>query len=150
MSIARIAIITGAAGGQRRYLWVREIPIYRTFATGIGAAVAKRLARDGLNVAINDLPNKQDLLDSVAKEIRALGRKAITVTGDISSEEDVKNMIKQTVDQLGGLDVVCNIQTNVMTLDFLSYNLDGCKCRIWIPKAFDRKQVYSFLILDDF
>ena len=85
--VPRVAVVTGAA-------------------QGIGRAIALRLAQDGLDVVINDLPTNSDRAEETAGEVRALGRKAVIVFADISSEEQVENLIKEAVQQLGQLDVV--------------------------------------------
>ncbi|KZT70479.1 NAD(P)-binding protein [Daedalea quercina L-15889] len=84
----RIALITGAA-------------------QGIGRSIAFRLAEDGLNVAVNDLPSKLAELEAVVEEIKSsTGGQAIAVTGDVSREGDVKAMVTSVVGKLGGLDVM--------------------------------------------
>jgi NAD(P)-dependent dehydrogenase (short-subunit alcohol dehydrogenase family) len=75
-------------------------------AQGIGKAVALRLARDGYDIALNDLPRQQEKLKDLENEIIKLGRRATVVTGDISVEKDVKSMIATTVERLGSVDVV--------------------------------------------
>ncbi|KAG2131565.1 hypothetical protein BD769DRAFT_1723317 [Suillus cothurnatus] len=75
-------------------------------AQGIGRSIALRLARDGFDIALNDLPTKSDQLAAVASEIEALGRNACIVTADVTIEEEVKNMINDTVKELSGLDVM--------------------------------------------
>ncbi|KAI0067046.1 NAD(P)-binding protein [Artomyces pyxidatus] len=74
-------------------------------ARGLGREIAIRLATDGFDVAINDLPGTEELSD-VAKEIESKGRKSHVVVGDVSVEQDVIDMIKSVVDALGGLDVM--------------------------------------------
>jgi NAD(P)-dependent dehydrogenase (short-subunit alcohol dehydrogenase family) len=83
----RVALVTGAA-------------------RGLGRAIALRLADDGLDVAVNDLPNMPNL-DKVVEEIVAKGRRAIATRGDVSDEKVVSGMVQQTVRELGSLDVVC-------------------------------------------
>lgn len=61
---------------------------------------------DGVDVAVNDLPSQQDGLEQLVKEIEKIGRKAMFVTGDVSKESDVQELVKKTVDVLGGLDIV--------------------------------------------
>jgi NAD(P)-dependent dehydrogenase (short-subunit alcohol dehydrogenase family) len=73
---------------------------------GIGRAIAVRLAEDGFDVAINDIPRGRDGLDTLSEEIRGKGRKAFSFIGDVSLEDDVEAMVASTVQNLGGLDVV--------------------------------------------
>ena len=74
-------------------------------ARGIGRAIALRLAEDGLDVAVNDLPNTPEL-DDVVREIESKGRRSLAVPADVSLEKGVEKMIQQVVDKLGSLDVV--------------------------------------------
>ena len=74
-------------------------------ARGIGRAIALRLAEDGLDVAVNDLPNTPEL-DDVVREIEKKGRRSLAVPADVSLEEDVEKIIQQVVQKLGSLDVV--------------------------------------------
>ncbi|TFY81423.1 hypothetical protein EWM64_g2588 [Hericium alpestre] len=75
-------------------------------AQGIGRAIALRLAADGLDVAVNDVERQSDNIAKVVIEIRALGRQAIAVPADVTSEEAVERMVAETVQQLGRLDVM--------------------------------------------
>lgn len=85
---------------------VRRVAIVSGAAKGIGRAVALRLARDGLDVAVNDLPAAREGLNVVADEIRQHGRKSWAVCADVSTEEGVRTVVSQSVEKLGGLDVV--------------------------------------------
>lgn len=73
---------------------------------GIGRAAALRLASDGFDVAINDVPAREAMLANVAKEIASLGRRMHCVLADVSSEKQVESMISDVVNKFGGLDVV--------------------------------------------
>ncbi|KAF9458938.1 NAD(P)-binding protein [Collybia nuda] len=75
-------------------------------AQGIGRAIALRLASDGLDVAVNDIPSKLALLTTVVGEIQSLGRKGVALPYDVREDEEVKSMVDKTVDELGRLDVM--------------------------------------------
>ncbi|KAF9069468.1 hypothetical protein BDP27DRAFT_1363309 [Rhodocollybia butyracea] len=81
---------------------------------GIGKAIALRLAADGFDIALNDLPSKLEQLKDVEKEIQALQRKTGIFVGDVSNEDSVKSVIESAVKQLGSLDV-CVANAGVFT-----------------------------------
>src|ERR1700756_4706646 len=74
---------------------------------GIGAAIAKRLAADGANVAIT-YTKGADAAASVVKEIERTGRNAIAIQADAADAEAVKAAVDKTVATLGRLDVLVN------------------------------------------
>ncbi|KAF5383223.1 hypothetical protein D9615_004782 [Tricholomella constricta] len=77
-------------------------------AQGIGRAIALRLADDGYDMAINDLPRSRESLDQLSHEIldRFHKRKVCSVIGDVSDEGEVEAMIACVVEDLGRLDVM--------------------------------------------
>ncbi len=74
---------------------------------GIGAAIAKRLAADGANVAIT-YTKGADAAASVVKEIERAGRKAIAIRADAADAEAVRAAVEKTVATFGPLDVLVN------------------------------------------
>jgi len=74
---------------------------------GIGAAIAKRLAADGANVAIT-YTKGADAAASVVKEIERAGRTAIAIQADATDAGTVEAAIGKTVATFGGLDVLVN------------------------------------------
>jgi hypothetical protein len=74
---------------------------------GIGAAIAKRLAADGANVAIT-YAKGTDAAASVVKEIEHSGRKAIAIQADAADAKAVKAAVDKTVATFGRLDVLVN------------------------------------------
>lgn len=76
-------------------------------ATGIGAAAAIELAREGADVVVNYSRSEAE-----AKQTRdacaALGVRTLLVRADCSREEQVKEMVARAVDELGGVDILVN------------------------------------------
>ena len=75
--------------------------------SGIGRAIALRLAQEGASVAINYVTHPE-AADEVVKEITDSGAKAIAVQADVSNEQQVDAMIERVVAELGGLDIMVN------------------------------------------
>lgn len=71
---------------------------------GIGRGCALEIARAGGDVAINYF-SKQDEAESLADEVRSLGRRAIVFQGDVSQRECIEEMIAKTAEQFGRLDL---------------------------------------------
>ena len=85
----------------------RSVSFVTGAAQGIGRGIALRLARDGFDVAVNDLPSKAALLEELVREIKGInGRRSIALCGDVSSDQDVSSMIEKVVAELGSLNVV--------------------------------------------
>ena len=74
---------------------------------GIGAAIAKRLAADGANVAIT-YSKGAEAAASVVKEIERAGRKAIAIQADAADADAVEAAVEKTVATFGRLDVLVN------------------------------------------
>ena len=82
--------------------------------SGIGQAIAVRFAEFGANVAINYLRAPEDAAETeqqvqaCVEHVQRMGVRDVLVQGDVSKEEDVLRMFEETVDKLGGLDVLVN------------------------------------------
>lgn len=74
---------------------------------GIGRIVAMRLASDGFAVAVNYAGNATKA-DEVVAEIKAAGRQAIAVQGDVANAADVDRLFKEAIDTFGGINMVVN------------------------------------------
>ncbi|CAF4379154.1 unnamed protein product [Rotaria sp. Silwood2] len=83
----RAALVTGAARGK-------------------GRAIALRLAKDGFNVAVNDIEASSSDLKKVQQKIEEIGRKSITIIADVSDSKSVEKMMQEAAEKLGNLDVV--------------------------------------------
>ena len=99
----KVAIVTGAGGRN-----------------GIGRAIATRLAREGADVVVTDIPasvtaiRAEDQADgweglpSVVKEIEAEGRQSLGIFSDVSDAAQVDDMVKQALDRFGKIDILVN------------------------------------------
>ena len=67
---------------------------------GIGAAVCRLAARDGWDVAVNYAGNKA-AAEAVAADVRAAGRRASVIQGDMSKEADVIALFEKAEAELG-------------------------------------------------
>jgi NADP-dependent 3-hydroxy acid dehydrogenase YdfG len=75
-------------------------------SSGIGAATARELARRGAAVAI--AARRLDRLVGLAEEIRQDGGTALPIETDVTDQEQVRHLVRHTVDSLGRLDTVVN------------------------------------------
>jgi NAD(P)-dependent dehydrogenase (short-subunit alcohol dehydrogenase family) len=76
--------------------------------SGIGRAAAIAYAREGADVAINYLPAEEPDAREVLQLIRAEGRKAVALPGDLRDEAFCQRLIADAVRELGGLDLLVN------------------------------------------
>lgn len=73
--------------------------------SGIGKAVALAYAREGADVAISYLDEHDDAAEA-ARFVEAAGRRAVLIPGDLSDPAHCREVVRRTVDELGGLDIV--------------------------------------------
>jgi 3-oxoacyl-[acyl-carrier protein] reductase len=90
---------------------------------GIGAAIAKRLAADGANVAIT-YTKSADAAASVVKEIERAGGKAIAIQADAADANASKAAVEKTVAAFGRLDVLVNNAGTAIPKTFEETTLD--------------------------
>src|SRR5262245_17315470 len=74
----------------------------------IGAVVATELARGGADVALVYRSSRAEA-DETADAVRALGRRAVVVHGDLRSADACERIVDETVDTLGRLDILLNM-----------------------------------------
>ncbi len=85
----KVAIITGAA-------------------TGIGQAIARTMAREGAAVVIDYVGSQQEAANAVVQGIEQAGGKALALAADVSQQDQVQNLVAQTVAAFGRLDIMVN------------------------------------------
>ena len=106
--------------------------------SGMGRAAAIAYAREGADVVINYYPTEEPDAREVTDLIRAEGRKAVPIPGDLRSDEFCKKLVADAVAALGGLDiVVCNAarqQSHESFLDITTEQFDATmKTNIYAP-----------------
>jgi len=86
--IGKVALVTGAN-------------------SGIGKAIAFYLAEEGADVVIDYVVNP-DEANEVADQIKAMGRKSITIKADVSNASEVKSMFTKIIEEFSKLDILVN------------------------------------------
>ena len=82
----------------------RRVAIITGAAEGIGRAIALRLAQDGFDLGLFDLPKAKERLEGLAKELKGgHGAKVVVVEGDVTREEDVQRLVEAVVEGLGNI-----------------------------------------------
>ena len=108
-STNRVAVVTGAA-------------------IGLGKSIALRLARDGYDVVVTDLPGSS--VQGVAREIEALGRRSLSLHADVAKEQEVEKLVEDVASAMGSIDIVCALSTD--TSRSAHNRTDGRQCRhLW-------------------
>jgi short-subunit dehydrogenase len=97
------ALVTGASGG-------------------IGVHIARRLAAEGMNVALSG--RREQELERLAEELRSLGVKAASVPADLAKRAELDSLLGRTESQLGPIDVLVNNAGIENTSAFTSYTED--------------------------
>ncbi len=77
-------------------------------ARGIGAAVALRLAKDGYNIALNDISEAMFENNTIIEDIKAQGVECEKIICDVSSFEQVEKTVKEIKERFGSIDVLVN------------------------------------------
>ena len=91
----KIAIVTGGSGG-------------------LGEGIALCLAREGADVVVSDI--NMDLAEKVAEKVREAGRDALAVQTDVRSLEQVEEMVRKAVNEMGTVDILaCSHGVSGMT-----------------------------------
>jgi 7-alpha-hydroxysteroid dehydrogenase len=95
-----------------------RVAIVTAAGRGIGAAIARAFAEVGADVVIGARTKEQ--LDEVALAVRACGRRAEAIAGDLSQRDGLAALVDRAVDAFGRVDVVVNNAGGTMPSPFMS------------------------------
>jgi glucose 1-dehydrogenase len=93
--------------GGKPLLLQNKVAVITGASLGIGSAIALAFAREGAAVAV-DYRSHPDEANQIVDQIEGSGGRATSVHADVSSPEDVKNLIQRAVEEFGRLDVMVN------------------------------------------
>lgn len=97
-------------------------------ATGIGRAIALRLAREGVHIIINYSRSQKEALET-QKEIEACGVQSMLAQADVSDDVEVRRMVQESIGKFGRLDILVN---NAGVTNFVAHeDLEGLKDEYW-------------------
>src|SRR3972149_5169574 len=119
---------------------------------GLGKSISLGMAEAGADLVICDRVTDDGKLAETAREIEGLGRKALSMGGDITVEDDVNNIVNKSMEMFGKIDVLVNnagvtAQDSFLQLPYrrwrliLSVNLDGvflCS-KVVLPHMIEKK-----------
>ena len=124
-----------------------KVAIVTGSGSGIGQAIAERLAQEGANLVVDyrHIDNAQATVD----KITAAGGKAILVHADVSSIPDCANLVEQAWQQLGSCDILVNnagVEKSASFVDVTEADFDAVmdinfKGAFFLTQAFVRKLV---------
>ena len=75
----------------------------------MGKGFALGLSEAGADVAVTDVNIESGQLEKVSKQIQDMGRDSICLKVDISSQDEVKTMVRQVEDKFGRIDILMNV-----------------------------------------
>jgi 3-oxoacyl-[acyl-carrier protein] reductase len=119
---------------------------------GLGKSISLGMAEAGADLVVCDRITDDGKLAETVKEIEALGRKTLSMGGDITVEDDVNNIVNKALEKFGKIDVLVNnagvtAQDSFLALPYrrwrliLSVNLDGvflCT-KVVLPHMLEKK-----------
>lgn len=86
---------------------MKKVALITGGARGIGKEIAYTLAKEGYSIALN-YRSYNESLENIKKEIEENGVNCFLVQGDVASFEQCENMVQETINELGRIDVLIN------------------------------------------
>ena len=83
-----------------------QVAIVTGGGRGLGRAIALTFAREGAHIAV--VARSESEIESVAREVRNIGTRAIAIKTDVSNEDQVEAMVQKVMDEFGRIDILVN------------------------------------------
>lgn len=120
-----------------------RVTVITAGATKAGRVFAQEFAKSGSDIVITYLPFQKEQAEETKKEIEALGKRCLTVEADFNHMDQVENIVAQTENEFGRLDVLIHnaSTTHVLSVDELSddewdeSNRVIVKAPVWLTRA---------------
>ncbi|THV50687.1 hypothetical protein BGAL_0140g00100 [Botrytis galanthina] len=109
---------------------------------GLGEVISLKFAAEGCNVAINYVSSGEKAQEMKKKMEREWGIKVICLMGDMSQESDCTSVVKETIKEFGGLDVIIS---NAVSARIFFVHLNQFKGAILTTKGYTRFSTFSDL-----
>ncbi len=103
-----------------------KVAIVTGAGSGIGRASAIALARNGAAIAVNYFKNEQGAAETVA-DIQAMRRNALMIRADVTRRADVAQMVVDTLDNFGRIDILINNAGSIVKL----MRIEDCLDEVW-------------------
>lgn len=91
---------------MEKFILKEKVGIVTGAGSGIGKAIAKKLAQEGCNLVANDI--NETSLNNVVNEIQSLGYRAIGIKADVANKTEVELLVKTTIQKYGKIDLLVN------------------------------------------
>ena len=75
---------------------------------GIGKAISLAFAEAGADLVVSSRDKRPPELENVAEQVRAIGRKAISIPANVGKRQEVENLVQETLREFGKIDILVN------------------------------------------
>lgn len=94
-----------------------KVAVVTGSSRGIGRAIALAFAREGANVVVNYVKSRNKA-EEVVSQIEAMGKRTVAIKADVSSINEVREMVDRCIDEFGRLDILVNNAADFSVMDF--------------------------------